>query len=130
LQKVWERKILEAAIPATSDALCRACDLASEVRWRFDLSEVVFRERLFQDDEEVLLWNLWVLGFSDGDYILYGTSDYPGGPDGLTARVDAGGVVFEATTLEGLLRACRGRRAFGADVYDVCFLLAHDLLLA
>ena len=39
-------------------------------------------------------------------------------------------IMFEAATLEGLLRVCRGRRAFGADVYDVCFLLAHDLLLA
>ncbi len=127
---MWERKILEQAIPATADALGRACDLASEVQWRFDLSHVVFRERLFQDEGTVLLWNLWVLGFSDNEYILYGTSDYPGGSDGLRARVDAGGILFEATTLEGLLRACRGRRALGADVYDVCFLLAHDLLLS
>jgi hypothetical protein len=126
---MWERKIVEEVIPATADALCRACDLAAEVQWRFDLSEVVFRERLFQDDEEVKLLDLWVLGFAEGEYILYGTSDYPGGPAGLTARVDAAGVVFEASTLEGLLRACRGRQALGADVYDVCFLLAHDLLL-
>ncbi len=127
---MWEHKLLEQAIPATADALGRACDLASEVQWRFDLSCVVFREHLFQNDDVVLLRNLWVLGFAENEYILYGTSDHPGGSEGLAARVDAGGIMFEATTLEGLLRACRGRRALGADVYDVCFLLAHDLLLS
>jgi hypothetical protein len=130
VQTVWERKILEEAIPATAEALCRACELASEVQWRFDLSEVVFRERLSQTDREVHLSSLWVLGCAESEYILYGTSDYPCVPGGLAARVDAGGVVLEAVTLEGLLRACRGKQLLGTDVYDVCFLLAHDLLIS
>lgn len=124
---IWERKLTEEAVRATAGVLSRACDLAEEARWRFDMDTVVFRERIEQNDDLVWLRSLWVLGESQHEWLLVGCRDLPYVTE---ARIDAGSFVLESQTLPDLMRATRGRRAFGSDVYDVAFLLATDMLLA
>lgn len=123
----WEQKITTSAIRATTEVLSRACDLVEEARWRYDLENLVFRERMEQDESSVWLNSLWVLGEASNEWVLAGCRDVPGVAD---ARMDAGAFVIEGRSLSDLMRVSRGRKAYGHDVYDIAFLLATDMLLA
>lgn len=113
--------------PAT-EALCRACELADEVRWRFDLDAVAFRESLATSKGAAWLDGLWVLGAARESWLLYATADVWVNGALVPARVDAGGLTLEADQLDALLRAARGRRTYGEPLHDVVVLLAADLL--